>query len=49
MDFYDFRALNINLHCLEAMRYQALHLLCREGNYPEVEYTKVYTSFLHVH
>lgn len=29
------RALALDLHCLEAMRYQALHLLCREGNYPE--------------
>ncbi|XP_052258735.1 tetratricopeptide repeat protein 21B-like isoform X2 [Dreissena polymorpha] len=29
------RALGVDLHCLEAMRYQALHLLCREGNYPE--------------
>ncbi|XP_060575597.1 tetratricopeptide repeat protein 21B-like isoform X3 [Ruditapes philippinarum] len=29
------RALGVDMHCLEAMRYQALHLLCREGNYPE--------------
>ncbi|XP_052805384.1 tetratricopeptide repeat protein 21B-like isoform X2 [Mya arenaria] len=29
------RALGVDMHCLEAMRYMALHLLCREGNYPE--------------
>ncbi|KAL3836422.1 hypothetical protein ACJMK2_021855 [Sinanodonta woodiana] len=29
------RALDQDIHCLEAIRYQALHLLCREGNYGE--------------
>ncbi|KAJ8306896.1 hypothetical protein KUTeg_014980 [Tegillarca granosa] len=29
------RALNQDIHCIEAIRYQALHLVCREGNYSE--------------
>lgn len=32
----DFRALGQDMHCLEALRYQTLYLLCREGNYSEV-------------
>ena len=30
------RALDLDLHCLEAMEYQILYTLCREGNYTEV-------------
>lgn len=29
------RALGQDMHCLEALRYQTLYLLCREGNYSE--------------
>nr|KAG5695130.1 hypothetical protein BaRGS_017229 [Batillaria attramentaria] len=30
------RALEMNMHCVEAMVYQILQMLCREGNYSEV-------------
>lgn len=30
------RALEIDMHCIEAMEYQVLQMLCREGNYSEV-------------
>ncbi|BFZ22635.1 hypothetical protein BsWGS_25674 [Bradybaena similaris] len=29
------RALNIDMNCVEAMKYQILHLICREGHYTE--------------
>ncbi|XP_012939708.1 tetratricopeptide repeat protein 21B isoform X2 [Aplysia californica] len=29
------RALDMDIHCLEAMEYQIVHTLCREGNYTE--------------
>ena len=31
-----FRALDANMHCVEAMVYQILHMLCKEGTYSEV-------------
>lgn len=33
------RALDINMHCVEAMVYQILQMLCREGNFAEVMYS----------
>ncbi|KAL5010855.1 hypothetical protein ScPMuIL_013160 [Solemya velum] len=30
------RALGQDMHCIEALRYQVLNLLCREGNYAEL-------------
>ncbi|PVD35924.1 hypothetical protein C0Q70_02893 [Pomacea canaliculata] len=30
------RALDINMHCVEAMVYQILQMLCREGNFAEI-------------
>ncbi|CAG5135745.1 unnamed protein product, partial [Candidula unifasciata] len=29
------RALNIDMNCVEALKYQILHLICREGHYTE--------------
>ena len=39
------RALDVNMHCVEAIVYQILHILCKEGVYPEVGLTFIYFFF----
>ena len=36
------RALDSNMHCVEAMVYQILHMLCKEGTYSEVNFNLIY-------
>ena len=38
------RALSIDSSCLEAIRYQILELLCRDGRYTEVKIKRNYLS-----
>ena len=41
------RALDIDMHCLEAIQYQVVYTLCREGNHVEVSsLMNLYKSFM---
>ena len=42
------RALDSNMHCVEAMVYQILHMLCKEGTYSEVNFNLyLFIDFIH--